>query len=108
MLRAVSASVLILLATAAAAQYGPRREYYGPRDDYPPRERPYREYYPPPDASYRGTEQIMCVVDRGLERYRSRPTCELGSWQPMGSDCACPSFQSQRQRELPGRVVPRR
>jgi hypothetical protein len=91
MLRAVTAVSIFMLATGASAQY----------------RRPPPEYYPPSDSIYRGTERIMCVVDPGLERYRSRPTCELGSWQPLGTRCACPSFQSQGQRELPGRVVRR-
>ena len=87
MLRATSTLVLMLLATAAAAQYRP-----------PP------EYYPPPDSRARGTQRILCYVDPGYERYRSRPTCELSTWQPAGTRCGCPSFQSGGQRDLPGRV----
>jgi hypothetical protein len=59
-------------------------------------------------ARARGTQRILCYVDPGYERYRSRPTCELSTWQPAGSRCACPSFQSAGQRELPGRVQHRR
>ena len=108
MLRATTSVALILLATAAPAQFRRAPEYYPsqPAPEYYP-SRPPPEYYPPPDAEYRGTERLMCVVNPGLEQYRSRLTCELGSYQPLGTSCACPSFQSQGQRELPGRVVRR-
>lgn len=75
-----------LVATAASAQYYPSSP--SPRD--------------------RGTERLLCYVDPGLERYRSRPTCELQSWQPRGTDCACPSFDSRGDRVLRGQVGSRR
>jgi hypothetical protein len=98
-----------MMATPSVAQYwGGPESYPRGRESYPRGRERSPESYPRPDAYPRGTVDIMCLVDRRYARYRSRPTCELASWQPLGIDCACPSFQSQGQRELPGRVVHRR
>ena len=91
MLRAISLAALLLAVTEASAQYG----------------RPPPEAYPRPDAYYRGTQGVICLVERSYARYRSRPTCELSTFQPPGTGCACPSYDSGGQRVLPGQVVRR-
>jgi hypothetical protein len=52
--------------------------------------------------------RLVCVVFPQYVSMRSRPYCELSYYQPPGTSCACPSYSSQGQRVLPGRVQPAR